>query len=173
MTYRRTTTVHSAPGVQNNELHWFFVCRKYEKIRPNVLKNIEPHHEHSQFVKLMLYAKWTALLDTCHVVVFSFSKCFETRHKLRVCDTYLEPFVIHNKHLMTHTWHCWWHAPPPPNPPPLVTPLVTHREHTPNTVGDIHLTLLVTRTHYTVGDTHPLLTLLVTRPPNTIGDTHT
>ena len=75
------------PGMQDNELHLFFVCKKYEKIRPNMQKNIEQHHEHSQFVKLMLYAKWTALLDKCHVVVFSFSKCFETRHKLLESET--------------------------------------------------------------------------------------
>jgi len=45
------------PGMQDNELHLFFVCKKYEKIRPNTLKNIEPHHEHCQSVNLM----------SCHV----------------------------------------------------------------------------------------------------------
>ena len=39
-------------GMQDNELH-LFVCMKYKKRRPNMLKNIEPHDEHSQFVKLM------------------------------------------------------------------------------------------------------------------------
>ena len=41
------------PGMQDNELNLFFVYKKYEKIRPNMLKNIEPHHEHSQSVKLV------------------------------------------------------------------------------------------------------------------------
>ena len=26
------------PGMQENELHFFFACKKYEKIRPNMLK---------------------------------------------------------------------------------------------------------------------------------------
>ena len=33
------------PGMQDNELQLFFVCKKYEKIRPNRQQNIEPHHE--------------------------------------------------------------------------------------------------------------------------------
>ena len=37
--------------MQDNELHMFFVFKKYEKIKPNMLKNTE--REHSQFVKLM------------------------------------------------------------------------------------------------------------------------
>ena len=37
--------------MQDNELHLFFVFKKYEMIKPNMLKNTE--REHSQFVKLM------------------------------------------------------------------------------------------------------------------------
>ena len=66
------------PGMQNNELHLFFVCKKYEKIRSNMLKNTEPHHEHCQSVKLM----------SCHVdsvtrqIAWFLFKRFETRHRL-------------------------------------------------------------------------------------------
>ena len=71
------------PGMQDNELHLFFVCKKYEKIRPNMLKNIEPHHEHCQFVKLM-----SCQVDsvTRQMAWFLF-KCFETRHKLLESET--------------------------------------------------------------------------------------
>ena len=64
-------------GMQDNELHWF-VCKKYEKIRQNMLKNIEPHHVHCQFVKLM-----SCQVDsvTRQMAWFLF-KCFETHHKL-------------------------------------------------------------------------------------------
>ena len=41
------------PGMHDNELHLFCVCKKYEKIRPNMMKNIEQHHEHSQFVQML------------------------------------------------------------------------------------------------------------------------
>ena len=41
------------PGMQDNELYLFCVCKKFEKIRPNMLKNIEPHHEHNEFVQLI------------------------------------------------------------------------------------------------------------------------
>ena len=72
-----------SPGMQDNELHFFFVCKKYEKIRPNMLKNIEPHHEHCQFVKLM-----SCQVDsvTRQMAWFLF-KCFQTRHRLFASET--------------------------------------------------------------------------------------
>ena len=68
---------------QDNELNLFFVYKKYEKIRPNMLKNIEPHHEHSQFVKLM-----SCQVDSVprQMARFLF-KCFITRHKLLESET--------------------------------------------------------------------------------------
>ena len=62
------------PGMQDKELHLFFVCKKHEKIRPNMLKNIEPHHEHRQFVKL----------DRWHGFFSNASKLVVTNH-LRRC----------------------------------------------------------------------------------------
>ena len=69
------------PGMHDNELHLFCVCKKYEKIRPNMLKNAE--HEHSQFVKLM---SCQADSVTGQMAQFLF-KCFETRHRLLESET--------------------------------------------------------------------------------------
>ena len=63
------------PGMQDNELHMFFVFKKYEKIKPNMLKNTG--REHSQFVKLM---SCQADSVTRQMARFLF-KCFETRHR--------------------------------------------------------------------------------------------
>ena len=71
------------PGMQDYELHLFFVSKKYEKIRPNMLKNIEPHHEHCQSVNLM---SCHADSVTRQMVRFLF-KYFETRHRLFVPET--------------------------------------------------------------------------------------
>ena len=67
------------PGMQDNELHLFFVCKKYEKIRPNMLKSIEPHHEHSQFVKL---DRWHGFLsNTSKLVTNHLRKCMLCQSK--------------------------------------------------------------------------------------------
>ena len=71
------------PGMQDNELQLFFVCKKYEKIRPNMLKNSELHHEHCQFVKLMSYQVDSV---TRQMAWFLF-KCFETYHRLLESET--------------------------------------------------------------------------------------
>lgn len=41
------------PGMEENEHHLWFRCPKYNGIRPNVMKSIEPHQESTQFARLM------------------------------------------------------------------------------------------------------------------------
>ena len=41
------------PGFREHELHSFFVCKAYGSLRPGMLKNIEPHIERAQFIRLM------------------------------------------------------------------------------------------------------------------------
>ena len=86
------------PGMQDNELHLFFVCKKYEKIRPNIVKYIEPHHEHSQSVKFM-----SCQVDsvTRQMAWFLF-KCFETRNRGRKIAR--KRFMFHLVVLRSHNY---------------------------------------------------------------------
>ena len=66
------------PGFQENELHLFFVCKTYDSLRPDMVKNIEPHLERAQFLRLMSCQVESVVRKTAWFIF----KCSETRDRL-------------------------------------------------------------------------------------------
>jgi hypothetical protein len=68
------------PGREETELHVFFVCPKYQSLRPNMWKNIDPAHQRNRFMQLM---SSQAEKQIRQVAWFCF-KCKEARELVNV-----------------------------------------------------------------------------------------
>ena len=64
-------------GVEENECHLCFKCSMYNDIRPNVMKNIEPHQESAQLARL----KYSRDDGAIRKIAWYMFKAFELRKR--------------------------------------------------------------------------------------------
>ena len=61
--------------------------KKYEKTRPNMQKDNEPHHERSQLISRQADS-------VTRQIAWFLVKCFETSHSLLESETYFRKYVL-------------------------------------------------------------------------------